>query len=238
MMNAKGTLYLIPTPLGDNGMHALPEYNKPIVNELTHFIVENEKTARRFLKAFGYPHSLNDLVLYPLNKRTDDDEAVDYIMPLIEGISVGMLSEAGMPAVADPGALVVQMCHQNRIKVVPLSGPSSIILAVAASGMNGQSFAFHGYLPLRNPERKNKLMQLEKESFRLNQTQLFIETPFRNNQMLDDILHSCRPDTHLCIACDITLPTESIVTLTITEWKQKKKDYNKRPAIFLLYAGR
>lgn len=234
----KGKLYLIPTSLGEGGLKVLPEYIKPIINQLDHFIVEQEKTARRFLKAFGYEHSLDALTLLPLNKHTDVDAPIEYIMPLLRGTSMGLLSEAGMPAVADPGSLVVELAHQNDIKVVPLVGPSSIILALAASGMNGQSFAFWGYLPFKSPERKAKLQQLERTSLRDNQTQIFIETPFRNNQLLEDILAACRPETRICVACDLTLPTESITTKTVAEWKQRKRDYNKRPAIMLLYSGK
>src|SRR6478672_10543929 len=148
----KGTLYLIPCPLGDGGKQALPAYILPVLNSLTHFIVENEKTARRFLKSFGYEHSLDELTLYPLNKHTDADAPLEYIMPLLNGTSVGIISEAGMPGIADPGAVVVQLAHENQIKVIPLSGPSSIFLALAASGMNGQNFAFNGYIPFKNPD--------------------------------------------------------------------------------------
>jgi 16S rRNA (cytidine1402-2'-O)-methyltransferase len=234
----KGTLYLIPCPLGDGGKRALPEYILPVLNSLTHFIVENEKTARRFLKSFGYEHSLDELVLYPLNKHTEEEAPLEYLMPLLQGTSMGIISEAGMPGIADPGAVVVQLAHENQVKVVPLSGPSSIFLALAASGMNGQNFAFNGYIPFKNTDREGHLQQLERLSAKTNQTQIFIETPFRNNQMLDDILQSCRPKTRLCLACDITLQTELIKTRTIEQWKKEKKDLNKRPVVFLLYAGK
>jgi 16S rRNA (cytidine1402-2'-O)-methyltransferase len=234
----KGTLYLIPCTLGEGGKQALPEYIRPVINTLTHFIVENEKTARRFLKSFGYEHSLDELTLYPLNKHTDEEAPLEYLMPLLSGTSMGVLSEAGMPGIADPGAIVVQLAHENQVKVVPLSGPSSIFLALAASGMNGQNFAFNGYVPFKNTDRKIHLQQLERLSAKANQTQIFIETPFRNNQMLEDILQSCRPETRLCLACDITLQTESIKTRTIEQWKKEKKDLNKRPVVFLLYAGK
>ena len=234
-----GTLYLIPVPLADEaGDRSFTPYLTETVNGISEYIVENEKTARRFLKAFGYEHSLDELDLYPLNKHSGEEDPLEYIMPLLNGISVGLLSEAGMPGIADPGASVVELAHQNSIRVVPLSGPSSIVLAVAASGMNGQNFAFLGYLPFKNPDRRNKLQLLEKTSFRDNQTQIFIETPFRNNQLFDDILQTCRPDTRICIACDLTLPTEFIITKPVAEWKKKRPDMNKRPAIFLLYCGK
>lgn len=231
----KGTLYLIPAPLGDEGMHAIPAHTLAVANGLRHFYVENEKTARRFLKKLGYVHSLNELELYRLDKRTTEDEKMEYLMPLLEGISVGLLSEAGLPCIADPGAFMVQVAHENGIKVVPLSGPSSIILALVGSGMDGQRFAFNGYLPIRNPERKNEIQSLERLS--VKQTQIFMETPFRNDQMIQDLASYLRPTTRLCVACDITLPTETIITKTAAEWKLHKKSFNKRPAIFLISAG-
>ncbi|MDX2001601.1 MAG: SAM-dependent methyltransferase [Chitinophagales bacterium] len=237
-MQSKGTLYLIPCSLGESGQQVLPEYIKPIVDTLSHFIVEHEKSARRFLKGIGYSHSLDSVVLYPLNKHTEAEAPMDYLMQLLNGISMGIISEAGMPGVADPGAAVVELAHQNRIKVVPLVGPSSLLLALAASGMNGQGFTFNGYLPLKNPDRKNALLQLERQSAKTHFSQLFIETPFRNNQLLDDILQCCHHDTRLCVACDLTLPTEFVATRTIAQWKKEKRDFNKHPAVFILHAGR
>lgn len=227
-----GTLYLIPAPLGQNGLHAIPGYVLEVANSLDHFIVENEKTARRYLKALGYEHPLNDLELFPLNKRTTDDEKVDYLMPLLNGTSVGLISEAGLPCIADPGSMIVRMAHQNNIQVVPLVGPSSIIQALIASGFDGQNFAFNGYLPIKDPARKAQIQQLERNSGRA--TQIFMETPFRNDQLLNDLMKHCRPTTSLCVACDITLPSETILTKTIAEWKNYRKSFNKRPAIFLL----
>ena len=230
--NKFGTLYLIPAPLGDEGLATIPAQVLETVNTLTHFLVENEKTARRFLKKLGYAHSLDKLTLYRLDKRTTNDEKMEYLMPLLNGTNVGLLSEAGLPCIADPGAIVVQMAHENSIRVVPVSGPSSIILALIASGMDGQRFAFNGYLPIKNPQRKSQIQSLERLAGR--QTQIFMETPFRNNQLLQDLLENCKPTTRLCIACDITLPTETIISQTIAEWKQRKYDFHKRPAIFLL----
>ncbi len=233
MAKSLGKLYLIPAPLGDAALAPIPEYVKPAVAALQHFVVEQEKTARRYLKAYGYPHPLNDLVLYPLNKHTTEDEMTSYILPLLEGTSMGLISEAGMPCIADPGAAIVELAHQNRIQVVPLSGPSSILLALVASGFNGQEFAFNGYLPIQNPQRKQKLQELERLANK-GQTQIFMDTPFRNKQLLDDLMASCRPDTRLCIACDLTLETEFIRTQSLSEWKKNKENLHKRPAIFLL----
>jgi len=228
-----GKLYLIPAPLGENAYAPIPEYVKPAVASLVHFIVEQEKTARRYLKAYGYPHPLNDLILYPLNKHTDEADLITYIKPLLEGTSMGLISEAGMPCIADPGAAIVELAHQNRIHVVPLSGPSSILLALVASGFNGQEFAFNGYLPIKHPERKQKLQALERLALG-GQTQLFMDTPFRNQQLLEDLQAACRPDTRLCIACDITLPSEYIRTQSLADWKKNKESLHKRPAIFIL----
>lgn len=233
--NGTGTLYLIPAPLGDEGMHAIPPYTLKVANSLQHFMVEREKTARRFLKKLGYEHSLDDLELYRLDKRTIDDERMEYLMPLLNGTDMGLLSEAGLPCIADPGAQMVQIAQENNIKVVPLTGPSSIILALVASGMDGQSFAFNGYLPIKNPERKKEIQNLERIS--IKQTQIFMETPFRNDQMIKDLLDNLRPNTRLCVACDITLPSETIITKTVDQWKKMKFKFNKRPAIFLISAG-
>jgi 16S rRNA (cytidine1402-2'-O)-methyltransferase len=233
------TLYLIPAPLGDNGLHAVGEYFKPTVFSLNHFIVENEKTARRYLKALGYPHPLNDLQLFVLNEHTknEPEELWQMIEPLQKGISMGLLSEAGCPAVADPGAAVVALCHEKNVKVVPFVGPSSIMLALMASGMNGQHFSFVGYLPVKEHERKKEIQKLEQLSVRTGQTQIFIETPYRNNQLLKDIISVCREDTKICIAVDLTLPSESIKTRTVRQWKTMLPDINKRPAVFLLFAA-
>lgn len=227
-----GKLYLIPAPLGENAFAPIPEYIKHAVASLNHFIVEQEKTARRYLKAYGYPNPLNDLVLFPLNKHTTEDEIMGYILPLVQGTSMGLISEAGMPCIADPGATIVQLAHQNRIQVIPLSGPSSILLALVASGFNGQEFAFNGYLPIKHPERKQKLLELERLAQR--QTQIFMDTPFRNKQLLDDLFQFCRPETMLCIACDLTLDTEYIRTQSLKDWKKSKENLHKRPAIFIL----
>ena len=235
-MIEKGKLYLIPTTLGDNEpLEVLPYSVKVIIEELDHFIVENQKTARRFIKRIVPKKSQPSLVLKSIDKYAEAVEVQTYLDVCEEGVSVGLLSEAGVPAIADPGSEVVKMAHEKNIKVVPLVGPSSIILAMMASGMNGQSFTFNGYLPIDSSERKRTLKQLEKISFDKNQSQIFIETPFRNGKMLDDLRASLSPNTALCVATDITLSTEYIRTLSIQQWKNEQPDLHKRPTIFIIH---
>ncbi|CAM1350210.1 MULTISPECIES: SAM-dependent methyltransferase [Tenacibaculum] len=232
----KGKLYLIPTTLGDTEpLEVMPLSVKKVVEQLDHFIVENEKSARRFIKRITPTKSQPSLELMLLDKYSDDLETKNYLDACEKGISVGLLSEAGVPAVADPGASIVKLAHQKGIQVVPLVGPSSILLAIMASGMNGQSFAFNGYLPIDKSDRKKAIKDLEKLSKEKNQSQLFIETPYRNEKMLDDLRATLSPDTRVCVACDITLPTEYIKTLTVKEWKHVKTDLHKRPAIFIIH---
>ena len=229
-------LYLLPVTLGDTPIEqVLPAYNKEIIRQLRHFIVEDVRSARRFLKKVDKDIDIDSLTFYPLNKHTSPDELTGYLKPLETGLSMGVISEAGCPAVADPGADVVAIAQRKRLKVVPLVGPSSIILSVMASGFNGQSFAFHGYLPIEAGERAKKLKALEQRAYTEHQTQLFIETPYRNNKMAEDILKNCRPQTRLCIAANITCPDESIQTRTVKEWQGKIPDLSKIPCIFLLY---
>jgi 16S rRNA (cytidine1402-2'-O)-methyltransferase len=235
-MTKKGTLYLIPTTLGDTAPEAvMPASVKDVINLVDEFIVEDERTARRYLKKAGIERPLDSLVLHVLNKHTRPEETAGYLSAADQGKNIGIVSEAGCPGIADPGADVVKIAHSKGIKVVPLVGPSSVLLALMASGFNGQSFAFHGYLPKERGERIRKLKDLERTAQQKDQTQLFIETPFRNQHLLEDILANCAPATQLCIACDITLPTELIRTQAISEWKKQVPDINKRPAIFLLY---
>ncbi|CAM1363426.1 SAM-dependent methyltransferase [Tenacibaculum litoreum] len=232
----KGKLYLIPTTLGDTEpLEVMPLSVKKVVEQLDYFIVENEKSARRFIKRITPTKSQPSLELMLLDKYSDDLETKNYLDACEKGISVGLLSEAGVPAVADPGASIVKLAHQKGIQVVPLVGPSSILLAIMASGMNGQSFAFNGYLPIDKSDRKRAIKDLEKLSKEKNQSQLFIETPYRNEKMLDDLRATLSPDTRVCVACDITLPTEYIKTLTVKEWKHVKTDLHKRPAIFIIH---
>ena len=230
-------LYLLPVTLGDTAIDkVLPAYNAGIIREIKHFIVEDVRTARRFLKKVDREIDIDTLSFYPLNKHTSPEDISGYLNPLAEGHSMGVISEAGCPAVADPGADVVAIAQRRNLKVVPLVGPSSIILSVMASGFNGQSFAFHGYLPIEPNERSKRLKELEGRIYSEHQTQLFIETPYRNHKMLDDILKACRPQTKLCIAANITCEGEYIKTRTVKEWKGTAlPDLSKIPCIFLLY---
>lgn len=229
-------LYLLPVTLGDTPVEqVLPVYNKEIILGIKHFIVEDVRSARRFLKKVEASINIDELTFYPLNKHTSPDDLSGYLKPLQEGHSMGVISEAGCPAVADPGADVVAMAQRKNLKVVPLVGPSSIILSVMGSGFNGQSFAFHGYLPIEAADRIKRLKELEGRIYSENQTQLFIETPYRNNKMMEDIVKTCRPQTKLCIAANITCEGEYIHTKTIREWKGHLPDLTKVPCIFLIY---
>lgn len=230
-----GVLYLIPTRLGDNPpLEVLPISVRKLIEILDDFIVENEKSARRFIKRISPKKSQQALRLKTLNKYTSQEEINSFLNPCLNGISVGLLSEAGCPAIADPGSEIVKLAHQQNIRVIPIVGPSSIILALMASGMNGQNFAFNGYLPIDKSERKIRIKSLEKRSFEENQSQLFIETPYRNMKMLDDLITTLHPNTRLCVACDLTLPTEYIKTQTAGSWKNHKEDFHKRPALFII----
>ncbi|MEP1152221.1 MAG: SAM-dependent methyltransferase [Balneola sp.] len=234
----KGTLYLIPTTLGKTAQNnAIPEYTLSILRGLESLVVENIQTSVKFLQWVGGTIPEYKIDFYQLNKNTPDTEIFSFLKPLKNGKDVGLLSEAGAPAVADPGAKLVKMAHQNGIKVVPLVGPSSILLALMASGFNGQSFSFHGYLPIDGNKRKQMLTQLEGESRRHDRTQLFMEAPHRNNEMFKAVLENCTPQTWFSVATDITLETEEIATKPISEWKSgEKPDLHKRPTIFSIYA--
>lgn len=233
----KGILYLIPTTLGDTAETAdvIPVKVNQVINTIDEYIVENEKSARQYLKKMGIKKPLQEIILHPLNQHTEVKDISGYLNAIEEGRNIGIISEAGCPGIADPGGIVVKRAHEKNITVCPLVGPSSILLALIASGFNGQNFAFNGYLPRERPDRIKKIKELEKTAQQKSQTQLFIETPYRNVPVLDDILSSCDGATLLCIACDITLPTEFIKTKTIAAWKKQVPDINKRPAIFLIY---
>lgn len=231
-----GSLFLIPVTLGETSIdRVLPSYNKEIILSIKYFIVENVRTARRFLKQTDPAIEIDELTFYTLNKHTTKEELSGFLNPIQEGFSIGIISEAGCPAIADPGSDIVAIAQQKNIKVVPLVGPSSILLALMASGFNGQNFAFAGYLPIDSDERIRTLKQLEHRIYTENQTQLFIETPYRNEKLLADILKTCKPSTKLCIAADITLESEYIRTKSITEWKKSLPELSKRPCIFALY---
>jgi 16S rRNA (cytidine1402-2'-O)-methyltransferase len=231
-----GTLYLIPVTLGDDNIHAvLPPNVVTITQKLEHFVVENEKSARQFLSLIKPLKPIRELQLELLNEHTDDKTLPNLLKPLLAGSDVGLMSEAGCPAVADPGAKLVALAHQKGIRTVPLTGPSAILLALMASGLNGQSFAFLGYLPVDKAARNTKLKEIEKRSQTHKETQIFIETPYRNQHMLEALLSVCQPNTRLCVACDISLESEMIVTKTIATWKKSPlPDLHKRPTVFLL----
>ena len=235
-INLKGKLYLIPTTLGEMDPHdVLPQTVKRAVDFIDDYIVENEKTARKFIKSIHPEKIQNSLRISSLNKRTEVSEYKAMITPCLNGINVGLMSEAGCPGVADPGAVIVKIAHENGIQVVPLVGPSSILLAMMGSGMNGQSFAFNGYLPIDKGDKKTAIKNFENLSSSKNQSQIFIETPYRNNKLLEDLLQILQPNTHLCIATDITLPTEFIKTFRVADWKKIKVDLHNRPTIFIIH---
>ncbi|WP_308992109.1 SAM-dependent methyltransferase [Mariniflexile litorale] len=236
MKSNKGILYLIPTTLGNNEpLEVLPITVKQIIDKTDTFIVENDKTARHFIKRISPEKSQPSLKMFHLNKYTDAIDLPSFLDPCLNGTNVGLLSEAGCPGVADPGADIVKIAHQKNIKVVPLVGPSSILMALMSSGMNGQSFAFNGYLPIDKGERKSEMKRLERLSFEHNQSQLFIETPYRNNKMLEDLSNYLDENTQICVACDITLPTELIKTQAAKDWKKNIVDLHKRPTIFIIH---
>jgi 16S rRNA (cytidine1402-2'-O)-methyltransferase len=236
MSNNKGILYLIPTTLGDNEpLEVMPISIKKIVEKLDYYIVENEKTARKFIKRISSKKQQASLVIYKLDKYAEVLEVQSYLDICEKGISIGLLSEAGVPAIADPGAEIVKLAHQKNIRVVPLVGPSSILLAMMASGFNGQNFSFNGYLPIDNSERKKTIKTLEKLSKDKNQSQIFIETPYRNEKMFNDLKNVLTPGTKLCIACNITLEDEYIKSLPISEWKKEHPDLYKKPTIFIIH---
>jgi 16S rRNA (cytidine1402-2'-O)-methyltransferase len=229
-------LFLIPTSLGESDFNCiLPSQNTETVSVLRYFIVEDVRTARRFLKKANPAIDIDSLTFFILNQHTSPEELSGFLKPMFNGNDMGVISEAGCPAIADPGADVVAIAQKNNFIVVPLVGPSSILLSLMASGFNGQNFAFVGYLPIQPDERSKAIKKLESRVYSENQTQIFIETPYRNMKMLEEILKVCQPSTRLCIAADITLDTEYIKTKTMKEWKTQLPDLNKRPSIFLIY---
>jgi len=233
---ALGTLYMIPVTLGDDNLgYVIPADVIKLVQTLEYFVVENEKSARRFLGSVKTNKPVRELKFQLLNEHSGEKDLPALIAPLLAGHNVGMLSEAGCPGIADPGALLAALAHKKNIRVSPLVGPSSILLGLMASGFNGQQFSFLGYLPTDKTARINKLKEIEKQSQRLNETQIFIETPYRNQHMLEDIFASCNPNTRLCIARNVSLETEFVVSKTISEWKKSElPDLHKQPTVFLL----
>ncbi|THV59715.1 SAM-dependent methyltransferase [Flagellimonas alvinocaridis] len=232
-----GKVYLIPTTLGDNApLEVLPISIKRTIENIDHYIVENEKTARHFIKKVSPGKSQPNLHIESLNKYTDPTVIPSYLDPCIHGFNIGLLSEAGCPGIADPGADVVRIAHERRIQVVPLVGPSSILMAMMSSGMNGQNFAFNGYLPIDNNERKSMIKNLERLSREKGQSQIFMETPYRNNKLVKELVRTLHKNTRLCIACDITLPSEFIQTKSAHEWGEQEVDLDKRPTIYIIQA--
>jgi 16S rRNA (cytidine1402-2'-O)-methyltransferase len=230
----KGRIYLIPVTLGgEDFLKVIPEKVIALTRVLRFFIVEDIRTARRYLRRIDKEFPINDTVFFELNEHTKDSEISQYLEPVLKGSDIGLMSEAGLPCIADPGARIVEIAHQKKITVTPLSGPSSIILALIASGLNGQSFTFNGYLPVKPDERSAKLRELEKKTHE-GYSQIFMETPYRNQKMLETITTICNNDTKLCIAADITLPTESIRTMTISEWKKALPNINGKLVVFVM----
>ena len=233
----KAKLYLIPTTLGESEIKTvIPGHIKAIVENTNYFIVENIRSARRYIRKLSAKKVIDDITFFELNKHTKASDISGFLQPIISGNDIGIISEAGNPGIADPGADVVSIAHRKNIPVIPLVGPSSILLALISSGLNGQNFAFNGYLPVKPQERINKIQFLENRSKAENQSQIFMETPYRNMKMLNDILNSCKKSTLLCIASDITLETEFIKTKMIADWKKQNIQINKRPTIFILQA--
>ncbi|MCT4622976.1 MAG: SAM-dependent methyltransferase [Schleiferiaceae bacterium] len=232
-----GTLYLIPSLLGDTEpLEVLPMKVKKVIDQTQHFIVENEKSARSFIKKVTPSKSQPQLILSVLNKYTEEIEYEGMLEPCLLGHDVGIISEAGVPCLADPGSEIVNLAHKKGVNVVPLSGPSSILMGLIASGLNGQKFTFNGYLPIESAKRKKMLISLEKLSLK-GSTQIFMETPYRNAKLLEDVLAACDRNTRLCVATDISLQTEMIKTKTISEWKKNPPELHKRPTIFLISAS-
>lgn len=231
----KGTLYLIPVPLAEEAAHkTFTPYLVDTINQIDTYIVENSKTARRFLKEAGLKTPQKDLIVHDYGKHNRNDLG-QFFTELTSGKDVGLMSEAGCPGIADPGADIVAEAHKRGIKVVPLVGPSSILLALMASGFNGQSFAFWGYLPIDKEQRTKRIKDLDLSASRYKQTQIFIETPFRNNQLFEEVLKSCKPNTQVCVACNLTGEDEFIKTQSVYNWRKEEIDLHKKPTIFLLY---
>ena len=233
-----GKLYLIPTVIAENAQDSIPEQVRAVLTDCEYFLVENVRTARRYISSLKLGVTIEDLHFEVLDKKTSDAEVNRLMQPVFKGLHVGILSESGCPGIADPGSKAVGWAHAHSIEVVPLVGPSSLLLALMASGFNGQKFAFHGYLPVDKKELAKAIRNLEAESSKINQTQVFIETPYRNNQLLNTILSSTHPETKLCICRDVTGSNALVKTKTIREWKNQLPDLHKVPTVFVLYAGK
>ena len=236
-MSEKGKLYLIPSPLGENDpAEVIPAPVLEKLRDIRVFVVEELRTARRYLSRAGLKGHIEELEFHVLNEHTPASEVEAMATLFEDGRDVGLITEAGLPAVADPGSALVALCHRRGIRVVPFVGPSSLMMALMASGLNGQSFAFQGYLPAKTDERRSAIKALEKQSAAHHQTQIFIETPYRNDAMMEDLLRICAPGTRLCIAANITMPDETILTRTVAEWRKNPITLGKRPCVFLILA--
>jgi len=232
----KEALYLIPVSLGDHALSGvLPSLNFEIIRELDEFIVENARSARRFLRIAGFTRSFDEVTFHILDKHTPAVEIPSFINSLKHGKAVGLLSEAGVPCIADPGSEIVKICQRQNIQVIPLVGPSSFLLALMGSGFNGQQFIFHGYLPVEKESRRRRIKEIESMAYRENYTQIFIETPYRNNQLFEALITNCQENTLVCVASNLANPEESILTKSIAHWRKTKVDLNKKPTVFLLY---
>ncbi|MDR1348429.1 MAG: SAM-dependent methyltransferase [Prevotellaceae bacterium] len=229
-----GNIYIIPSPLGDLRVDVIPQKTIDTIRSIRYFIVEDIRTARRYLSKIKMPVKIDELIFLELNEHTKPGEISELLVPVFQGNDTGIISDAGVPCVADPGAAVIDYAHKNSVRIVPLVGPSSILLALMAAGMNGQNFAFAGYLPIKEQQRCQCINLLEKRSKHENQAQIFIETPYRNMQLFKSLVSICNPYTRLCIAANITLAGEFIKTATVEEWKKSEPDLNKKPCIFIL----
>ncbi len=231
---AFGKLFMIPCPIAEDKIGTIPQDTISIIHSLDHFIVERAKTGRRFLKLASHPTTMQDIEVMELDKNNPTQDLHQFLTPLKKGTSIGVISEAGCPGIADPGALAVKWCHENKIEVVPMVGPSSILLALMASGFSGQQFTFHGYLPVKKPELVTSLKQLETQVRKSGASQIFMETPYRNHGLLETALKSLSPQSKLCIAVDINSDQEWIATRTMQQWKSHNFAIHKKPAIFIL----
>ena len=231
---AQGKLILFPVTIGGAVDQSLPIYNKELLDSCHTFIVEEVRTARRFLKAAGYRHAIDDTTFHELNEHTNPNTVSDYLNSIDQGENIGLLSEAGLPCIADPGAVITRIAQQRGIEIVPLVGPSSLMMTLMASGLNGQNFAFNGYLPVDKTKREQSIRQLEARSFKEHQSQIFIEAPYRNNQLMQSLVSVCHNDTLICVGCDIMLPSQFIRTKTAAQWRKSMPDLHKRNTVFII----
>lgn len=232
----KGKLYLIPNLLGDSDLSQLNPQLKILLPQLKYFAVENLKIARRFLKKVDKQINIDELTFFEINEEQSIEAQLEFLNNALSGNNIGLLSDAGLPAIADPGESLILFAHQYKIKVVPLVGPNSMLMALMASGLNGEQFSFHGYLPIQQNERNKKLKQIEQQSLQTGAAQIFMETPYRNNQVLISLIKTCKADTYLCVAANITLINEKIISMPISKWQKGKYDFHKQPAVFIIQA--